>query len=85
MAITIEMPIACSLSTMALEEAAQMMGGAKIADLHVYASLLLRRDARELQGEHGFELTLVPPAVLKSDYAWLVVHGFDSVWCASEF
>ncbi len=67
--------IACDLSQMALEHAANKLGATNLCDLRVCCAWENRTYARKLQGEHGFELVLVPADLLTGQDAWTASNG----------
>lgn len=77
----------CDFSETALEHACRQLGGVPLSEVRVVTSYENRNFARELQAQFGFDLTLVPSAILRSDGAdyhrgdvWCVEHAGGIVW-----
>ncbi|MDE2096483.1 MAG: hypothetical protein KGL39_04495 [Patescibacteria group bacterium] len=75
-----QMLVDCDLSATTISDAARMLGGAEIHDLHLFCGPVWRIWANKLQGEYGFDLTIIPDALLINGRAWCVKSGNDYVW-----
>ena len=49
-------------------------------DLTVYASRFCQVDARKIQGEWGFELVIVPDALMPTRFGWAVENNGRVFW-----
>ena len=79
--MTIEkMPINCDMTETTLAEAARMMGISGLANLRVYVGRTIGLPARRLQGEHGFELIVLPDHLLVTPYTWGAEWNGHQVW-----
>jgi len=74
------LPTSADFSLAALEEARLMCGAPDLHDLHVYVSDGDRIRARELQGAHGFWLTIVPRYLLRTAHCWGVTYCGNAAW-----
>lgn len=72
-------PTICDFSQSSLEYAASVMN-VPLHSLRVYTARSDSVRARKLQGEHGFELVIVPDALLPTCGAWAAECGTELMW-----
>lgn len=68
-------PISCDLNETVLDEACNHLGAAALSEVKLYTTRHNAPNARRLQGAHGFDLVIVPDALMPTRYTWAVEFG----------
>lgn len=78
--MNIMMPTACDFSETSLDAGRRMLVAPDLHSLKVYVSNASATLARRLQGDHGFELVVVPDHMMPSPYSWNVEYMGKHAW-----
>lgn len=76
----IQHPVNADFSEVALDDMRLLLRAPRLCDLVVYVGDSWSTRARQLQGQHGFDLRIFPDHMLKTRFMWGASYLADYVW-----
>lgn len=75
-----KMMVDCDFSEVAADDARQMLNAPNLGSMRFWVTERQALEGRRLQGQHGFELTVIPEFIAKGSYTWCAEYLGHRVW-----